>query len=926
MNGESAQATKEEEVEKRGPKISDIKKSLYERIREQSRVPGEAAGARGVERVISPERFKESRNCITKRLSEAENSKIVSAKEVERTRQSKWRTSRGPVERASVDMSRASMDMSRASVELPRASADMSRASADMSRASMDMSRASVELPRASVELPRASADMSRASADMSRASMDMLRGSMDMLRGSMDMLRASIELPRASADMSRASVDVLRASAELPRASVNLKRGSAELPRRSAELPRVSVDLSASADSSRERVQVRRERAAERESAEVVEGDGEADKVAVGDGESADLADRRSSSGGVRVYSSSLSTSSAAKVSQMSPEAVLLYAELSKMPTPSTSKPLPQTPSDPPQRRERVVPSGQRTSWGSVGSAGPDVAEHAKAPKIILPLPPTLAKGAKGSEEATATEHSKKSKVAPSFPPLPVLPKSATRDAENGGAGDSKTPIRSSPVSARSGTKSFEEAMELANEQHRLASPSFPSPLSSVRKSSSRPSLWSSAVKLVGFSAPERYEALEPPSSKQDDAKSARQRKFVVDELINTEQSYIKSLTILVDYFLSPIEKLEADCMHSYNGELMLTVEERSILFSNIKRLMLINLRFFSSLQRAYKEWDTHESIGHVFIKYFIPELDAYDHYAVNYSACLTLFYELMKKPSIKKVLESLWEKSKYSINEFSGFIITPIQRLPRYMLLLQALLKHTPPTHRDYNDLTTALNTLVRTIEVINSRVENIDGLNQYIMLQRRIIFDYKSELSTIMKSTRRFIKELSLEIFVNDVKHDANHVVLFNDSLGIFIKKRKNYIFQGLIHFKNADVVKIDCFHSLTMFSIFVACKLLNPECLIQLIFPDMETRDRWFEDMCEYDQKIRVGQDAFVNFTYYPLPSKPKTVNFDQGILVQDGQESPSSREDVILSKTPVRQENITSQPRIHQEKIKKKKKK
>ncbi len=38
------------------------------------------------------------------------------------------------------------------------------------------------------------------------------------------------------------------------------------------------------------------------------------------------------------------------------------------------------------------------------------------------------------------------------------------------------------------------------------------------------------------------------------------------------------------------------------------------------------------------------------------------------------------------------------------------PIQRLPRYVMLLQDLLAHTPNTHIDYTELSKALDGVVR------------------------------------------------------------------------------------------------------------------------------------------------------------------------------------------------------------------------
>ena len=42
-----------------------------------------------------------------------------------------------------------------------------------------------------------------------------------------------------------------------------------------------------------------------------------------------------------------------------------------------------------------------------------------------------------------------------------------------------------------------------------------------------------------------------------------------------------------------------------------------------------------------------------------------------------------------------------EFKLFEIRSFLITPIQRIPRYKLLLDDLKKHTPEKHPDYKDL---------------------------------------------------------------------------------------------------------------------------------------------------------------------------------------------------------------------------------
>ena len=50
----------------------------------------------------------------------------------------------------------------------------------------------------------------------------------------------------------------------------------------------------------------------------------------------------------------------------------------------------------------------------------------------------------------------------------------------------------------------------------------------------------------------------------------------------------------------------------------------------------------------------------------------------------------------------------SHIAIKGIYALLITPIQRVPRYVLLLKELIKHTPATHPDHADLKKALSVI--------------------------------------------------------------------------------------------------------------------------------------------------------------------------------------------------------------------------
>lgn len=51
-----------------------------------------------------------------------------------------------------------------------------------------------------------------------------------------------------------------------------------------------------------------------------------------------------------------------------------------------------------------------------------------------------------------------------------------------------------------------------------------------------------------------------------------------------------------------------------------------------------------------------------------------------------------------------------------FVAFLITPVQRIPRYKLLLQDFLKHTPDAHPDHPNLTKAFDMVAQIANYVN------------------------------------------------------------------------------------------------------------------------------------------------------------------------------------------------------------------
>ena len=81
------------------------------------------------------------------------------------------------------------------------------------------------------------------------------------------------------------------------------------------------------------------------------------------------------------------------------------------------------------------------------------------------------------------------------------------------------------------------------------------------------------------------------------------------------------------------------------------------------------------------------------------------YTQYASRYDAAHVEFVELQRENSAFAAYMTKWRDEQASGHALGDFLIQPVQRIPRYNLLLSDLLKRTEATHPDYANLQQAL-----------------------------------------------------------------------------------------------------------------------------------------------------------------------------------------------------------------------------
>jgi len=279
-----------------------------------------------------------------------------------------------------------------------------------------------------------------------------------------------------------------------------------------------------------------------------------------------------------------------------------------------------------------------------------------------------------------------------------------------------------------------------------------------STPKTNTKPSKKSgSATKLQPWS-PSRVEAC------------LETRTNIANEILRTEQTYVDSLKAIVEHFSAPLKQMAGDQITT-----ILTHAEIEKVFNNIPVLCTFNSYFLQNLQARMEAFDPQTTeMGNVFLQ-FAPFFRMYSQYATNFEGVPKLISNMQEKNA--KFAQFCQQKQNLASCQIGllSLLVMPIQRIPRYQLLLEQLLKNTAPQHKDFENLKTSLDLVSKVAVKINQDIErqqNSQSIREYQAL-------FAEEVNFIVPH-RRLIRHGPL--VKTSYKGDQEfEVFVFNDMIG-------------------------------------------------------------------------------------------------------------------------------------------------
>ncbi|XP_034027821.1 rho guanine nucleotide exchange factor 19 isoform X2 [Thalassophryne amazonica] len=266
--------------------------------------------------------------------------------------------------------------------------------------------------------------------------------------------------------------------------------------------------------------------------------------------------------------------------------------------------------------------------------------------------------------------------------------------------------------------------------------------------------------------------------------------------ELVTSEASYIRSLTIALDHFMLSQELVEC-----------LGAQDRQWLFSKLPEVKDVSERFLEDLEHRLEEDILRFDVCDIVLDHCPALRRVYLPYVTNQAYQEQTYQRLLHENTrFPGVLARLEEDPICQRLPLTSFLILPFQRITRLKMLVENILKRTAPGSRDEDTATKAFSELKKIIKECNSSVQSMKRMEELIHLNKKIHFEGK--IFPLISQSRWLVKHGELlevntqmmSISGSKLKLPTKPVYLhlFNDCL-LLSRKKDSWKFMVFVHAK-------------------------------------------------------------------------------------------------------------------------------
>ncbi|AWP09927.1 putative FYVE RhoGEF and PH domain-containing protein 3-like [Scophthalmus maximus] len=198
-----------------------------------------------------------------------------------------------------------------------------------------------------------------------------------------------------------------------------------------------------------------------------------------------------------------------------------------------------------------------------------------------------------------------------------------------------------------------------------------------------------------------------------------------IARELLHTEEAYVKRLNLLDQVFCTKLT------------EAGIPQDVITGIFSNISSIYCFHDKFLlpELKTRITGEWDSNPRIGDILQK-LAPFMKMYGEYVKNFDRAMDLVNTWTQRSSqFKSVVQNIQKQDVCGNLTLQHHMLEPVQRIPRYELLLKDYLKKLPDDALDRKDAEKAVELISTAANHSNAAIRKMEKMNKLLEVYERL-----------------------------------------------------------------------------------------------------------------------------------------------------------------------------------------------
>ncbi|XP_042351885.1 FYVE, RhoGEF and PH domain-containing protein 4a [Plectropomus leopardus] len=255
-------------------------------------------------------------------------------------------------------------------------------------------------------------------------------------------------------------------------------------------------------------------------------------------------------------------------------------------------------------------------------------------------------------------------------------------------------------------------------------------------------------------------------------DQKETNEQKLfkIASELLHTEKAYVARLNLLDQVFCT-VKLMEEANKGTFPVEVVKNI------FSNISSINTFHSQFLlPDLEKRMGEWASTPRIGDILQK-LTPFLKMYAEYVKNFDKAMELLKQWTdRSPQFKAIIQEIQSQEVCGCLTLQHHMLEPVQRVPRYEMLLKDYLKKLPQDDPDRRDSEKSLEIIATAATHSNSAIRKSENLKKLME-----IYEMLGEEEDIVNPSNEFIKEGHiLKLAARNTSAMERYLFLFNNML--------------------------------------------------------------------------------------------------------------------------------------------------